>query len=134
MMKACRWAEKKVKFVKSIYSLSPVLVGVLWNVLFLNVCRSTTICLCRYSARFAFLFSCLLSDLFHIIYCLCEGGGNVINCLLGKGLTRAERCLRDPAGLSCSNAHLPLVLLKHSGLKGDTFWENKLLSNDLGKN
>lgn len=36
--------------------------------------------------------------------------------------------------LSCSNAHLHLVLLKHSDLKGDTFWENKLLSNDLGKN
>lgn len=98
MMKACRWAEKEMKFVKSIYSLSPVLLGVLWNVLFLNVCQSTTIRLRRCSAWFAFLFSCLLSDEFHIISCLCEGAGNVINCLLGNDLTRAERCLRDPAG------------------------------------
>lgn len=128
-MKARRWAEKEVKSVKSICSLSLVLLGVLRNVLLLNVCQSTTVRLRRCSVRFAFLFSCLSSDEFHVIYCLCEGGGKVIKCHLGNGLTHAERCLRDPAGSvpqQCSLARflphlrpcaLASVVIKKAGRK-----------------
>lgn len=139
-----------MEFVKSICSLSLTILGALWNVLFLNVCQSTTVRLCRCSVRFAFLFSCLLSDSFHIIYYLCGGGGKVMKCLLGNGLTRAERRLRDPAGcvpqqsslaLSLSHLHpcalapavtkkadrksVHTVLAEHTDLQEDIFLERK---------
>lgn len=83
----------------------------------------------------------------------------VISCLLGNGLTHAERCLCDPAGSvpqQCSLArflsHLhpralaPVAtkkadrkpahtaLAKHTDLKGDVFWEDKVSRDYLGKN
>lgn len=155
MMKACRWVEKDVKFVKQICSWRQVLLGdsgTFFPLMYANAQLSTFT-----GAHYGLVFFSAVCCLSNFTLFFGEGGDKVINCLLGNGLTHVERLLHDPAGsvLHQCTLHFSsliyicllwhwwlwrkqteksvhIVLARHSDLKGGMFWEDKLLTWLLG--